>query len=278
MLFTLRVRGEELGGELLVVLARHARADAVLHEAREGGQARDGRIDALLEQLAVEDDLALGDVAGEVGDGVRDVVVGHGEDGDLRDGALGALDLARPLVQGGEVGVQVARDSPCGRDLAADGGDLAQRLAVVRHVRHDDQHVHVALVGEVLGRGQRAARRDEALDGGVVGEGEEHDDVGENAAVLEGVDEEARHVVLDAHGGEDDDEGLVGGEDLRLADDLRGEPVVRQAVAGEDGQLLAADQGVHPVDAGDAGLDEVPGVGARGGVDGHAVHVQAAGS
>ena len=43
-------------------------------------------------QLAVDVHLALCDVAREVGDGVRDVVVGHGQDGQLRDGALAPLD------------------------------------------------------------------------------------------------------------------------------------------------------------------------------------------
>ena len=140
--------------------------------------------------------------------------LGHRENGDLGDGALGAFDLARPLVQGREVRVQVPRVALAGRDLAADRGDLAQGLAVVRHVGHDDQHVHVALVGQVFRRGQRAPGRDDPLDGRVVGKGKEHDDIGKNAACLEGIDEEPRHVVLDAHGGEHHDEWLVGGEDL----------------------------------------------------------------
>lgn len=38
--------------------------------------------------------LALRDVAGEVGDGVRDVVVRHRQDGQLCDGALATLNAA----------------------------------------------------------------------------------------------------------------------------------------------------------------------------------------
>ena len=48
---------------------------------------------------------------------------------------------------------------------------------------------------------------------------------------------------------------------------------MRQAGAGEYGQLLAADQGVQAVNRGDAGLDELGGVRARGGVHGQAVYV-----
>ncbi len=53
-----------------------------------GWAAPDGRIDALLVQVAVQHDLPLGDIAGQVGDGVCDIVVGHGQNGNLRYAAL----------------------------------------------------------------------------------------------------------------------------------------------------------------------------------------------
>lgn len=43
---------------------------------------------------------------------------------------------------------------------------LSQSLGVGAHVRQDDQDVLLALVGQVLRRGQRQARRDDALDPG----------------------------------------------------------------------------------------------------------------
>lgn len=56
-----------------MVFARVALADGGLHETRERGEDVDGRVDALVVQLAVDEDLALGDVAGQIGDGVGDV-------------------------------------------------------------------------------------------------------------------------------------------------------------------------------------------------------------
>ena len=50
---------------------------------------------------------------------------------------------------------------------------LAKGVGVRRHVREDDKHVEVALVGQVLGRGQRQTRGDDALDRGIVREVEE---------------------------------------------------------------------------------------------------------
>lgn len=57
--------------------------------------------------------LSLCDVAREVRDGVRDVVVGHGEDGQLRDAALAPLYAPSTLVDGGQVGVHVTCGCTC---------------------------------------------------------------------------------------------------------------------------------------------------------------------
>ena len=49
----------------------------------------------------------LANLPREVGNGVRDVVVGHGEDGELRDGAVLPDDAPRALVDGRQVRVHV---------------------------------------------------------------------------------------------------------------------------------------------------------------------------
>ena len=48
-------------------------------------------------QLSVDVDLSLGDVTSEIRDGMGDVIVGHGEDGDLSDGAVTSLHSAGTL-------------------------------------------------------------------------------------------------------------------------------------------------------------------------------------
>lgn len=70
------VFGVELVGDVAVVLARAALADGGFHEAREGGEDVDGWVDAFVGEAAVDEDLAFGDVACQVGNGVRDVCVG----------------------------------------------------------------------------------------------------------------------------------------------------------------------------------------------------------
>ena len=70
-------------------------------------------------QLAVDVDLPLCDVPGEVWDGVGNVVVGHGQDGQLRDGALAPLNA--PCSGGragqGRGGSKVSVEQQAGRHV-----------------------------------------------------------------------------------------------------------------------------------------------------------------
>lgn len=54
-------------------------------------------------------------------------VVGHGEDGDLSDGAVTSLHSARPLVDGRQVRVHVTRETSAARHLLSGGGHLEER-------------------------------------------------------------------------------------------------------------------------------------------------------
>ena len=82
-----------------------ALADAVLHQTGQAGQHVDGRIDGLPVHLAVQHDLPLGDIPGQVGDGMGNVVVGHGQNGNLRHAARPSGHDARSLVNGCQVAV-----------------------------------------------------------------------------------------------------------------------------------------------------------------------------
>lgn len=67
------VLGVELIGDVAVVFARVALADGGFHESGQGGEHVDGWVDAFIVQLAVDEDLALGDVTCQIGDGVCDI-------------------------------------------------------------------------------------------------------------------------------------------------------------------------------------------------------------
>ena len=85
-----------------------------------------------------------------------------------------------------------------------------------------------------------------------------------------------RGIVRDAHSDEYDRKGAgVPVAQPRIEGDLRGQAIVRQPRSGEQGQLLAAHQAVHEVDARHAGLDEIARQRARRRVDGQPVDAHA---
>ena len=187
---------------------------------------------------------------------MRDVVVGHREDGELRHRAGLVLHDPRALEDRREVGVHVPGVTSAPRHLFARGGDLAQRLAVVRDVRHHHQHVKPVHERQMLGARQARARREQALDGRILRLVQEEDAPFEGAARGEPVEERARLALGDADGDEDHREGLAAGC-ARVLDDGRGELERGQTGPGEHRKLLSAHQRVHAVDGGDPGLDEI---------------------
>ena len=204
------------------------------------------------------------------------VIVRHGQDRDLRHGTGFAAHHARALVERGKVGIQVARKSLSAGNFAFAGAELTQRLGVRRHVRHDDEDVHPLLEGQIFGGGQRAARRQNTLDDGIIREIQEHHDLLQHAGFVERTAEVFGHVVLRAHCGEDDTElffSLVA--DAGLPRDLHGKLVVLHAGAGENRQLLAANQRHKRVDRRDTGVDVVLRIDAGHGIDGRSVDVGA---
>ena len=254
-LATLGVDRVDLVGPLPVV-GRGLRADARPHEPGQGGQHVDRRERPLPVEFPAQHDLAFGDVAGEVGNRVGDVVVGHREDRQLRHRPVAPADHAGPLEDRGEVGVHVAGIAPPSGNLLPGGAQLAQRLAVVGDVGQHDEHVHAALERQVLRLRQREPGRQQALDGRVAGAVEVEHAAREGVARLEAPEEVLRLPLGEAERDEDHRERL-GARRARVGHHPRRELEAREAGAREDRQLLAAHEGVHPVDGGNAGLDEV---------------------
>ena len=61
---------------------------------------------------------------------------------------------------------------------------------------------------------------------------------------------------------------------MGLTSYLGGKFIVRQPAGRKGGQLLSANQGIHPVDGRDAGDNEIARIGATSWIDGEPVHVE----
>ena len=159
-----------------------------------------------------------------------DVVVGHGENGNLGNGAAAAFDHAGPLIQGGKVGIQIAGIAFPAGDFSFGGRKLPAGLRIGGHIRHHHQDMHIQVKSQVFRRRQGTAGSEDAFDNGIVGEIEEHGHSAQHAAFLKAAPEEIGYVVGNAHGGEDNGEfrSLVVGY-FCLADDLSGQLVMLHA-------------------------------------------------
>ncbi len=128
------------------------------------------------------------------------VIVGHGQNGDLGHGTLLALHDARPFVQAGQIGIEVAGVSLTAGNLALGGGELPQGFAVAGHVGEDDQNVLAQIKGQILGNGQRCLGGDDTFHDGVARQIQQHDYPVHHVGGLEGALEIIRHVVLHVRG------------------------------------------------------------------------------
>ncbi|CRK49095.1 hypothetical protein BN1723_008386, partial [Verticillium longisporum] len=139
------VLGVQLVGNIAVVLAGHALANGRLHETRERGKNVDGRVDTTVVHGSVDENLALRDVASQIGNGVGNVLVGHGQNGDLGDGTVTARDTTSSLVNGRQIRVHVTGETTTTGHLLTGGGDLTKSVAVGGQIRKNDQNVLLEL-------------------------------------------------------------------------------------------------------------------------------------
>src|SRR5699024_6900139 len=150
----LGVAGEKLVSHVLMILSGITFADAVLHQTGQRRKNAYRRIDRLAVKLSVKYDLSLGDISRKVGDGMGDIIVRHGQDGDLGDRSCSAPDDSRALIKSGELTVQISGISFTGGDFSFGGGNLTHGLAEGGDIRQDDQDVHAFFKSQILRGGK----------------------------------------------------------------------------------------------------------------------------
>ena len=138
---------------------------------------------------------------GKTGKTNSNTVVGHGENGNLGDGAVATLDTSGTLVDGGQVSVHVSGVTTTTWDLLTGGGDLTKGISVGGHVGENNQHVLLQLVRVELGGGEGETGSDDTLDGGVVGEVQEERDTLHGSVLLEILLEKAGSFHVDLKSG-----------------------------------------------------------------------------
>lgn len=91
-------------------------------------------------------------------------IVRHGQDRDLGDRTVTALDTTSSLVDGRQIRVHVTRVTTTTGHLLTSGRHLTKGITVGGQVGQNDQDVFLELVGVVLGGGQSKTRCDDTFD------------------------------------------------------------------------------------------------------------------
>ena len=199
-----------------------------------------------MKSICIEVELALGDVARVVRDGVRHVVAGHRRHRENRYRAR-AVEVYRLLVACGELGVEVARIAAVRGNLLHRDRDFLHRVGERRHVGEKNENI-LALKRELLGDRERDIGDENALDRRVCRRVDEHDSLRKRARLVERRAELEVLVVLEPHAADDDYVRVC------LQRDAGEKFVVGFAGLCENRELLRDDERVEEVDHRDVRL------------------------
>jgi hypothetical protein len=147
-----------------VILSCAALANGRFHETGERRQYVDGWVDTLVIKLTIDEDLAFRNIACQVGDRVRNIVVRHSQNGNLSNGAVSTFDTTCTLIDGRQISVHITRVTTSTRDFFSGSGDLTQGIAVGGKIGKNDEDVLLKLVGVVFGGGEGKTRGNDTLD------------------------------------------------------------------------------------------------------------------
>ncbi len=117
--------------------------------------------------------------------------------------------------------------------------------------------MHVLFEGQILRRRQCHTRRGNSFNRRVIGQIDKQHRPLNGAGVGQVVNKELGGLKGNAHHSEDNRKRLAFSANRCLPCQLGGHLIMRQTRTGEDGQFLAANQRVQPIDGTDTGLDKL---------------------
>jgi hypothetical protein len=218
-------------------------------------------------QVSVDKDLAFSDVSSQIGDGMGDIIIGHGENGQLGDGTILADDSTGSLVKSRQIGIHITGIPSSTWHLFSGSRDFSQSVCVRTHISQDDKHVHFFFVSEILSSGKSKSGGNDTLDGWIIGQVHEEDHSVHRSVDLEVSLEESSCLHIDSHSCENNSEVFLGVimnvlllDKGSLSTNLGSDFIVRKTSSGEEGNLLSSSDGVHDVNSGDTSLDHFLGV------------------
>mmetsp|Transcript_34043 Transcript_34043/g.50535 ORF Transcript_34043/g.50535 Transcript_34043/m.50535 type:complete len:228 (-) Transcript_34043:1446-2129(-) len=209
------------------------------------------------------------------------IIVRHGKNGQLGNGTVTSNHTSSTFVNCGQICVHVTRVSTTSRNFFTGSRDLTQGISIRGHIRKNNQHMQVTLVGQILSGGKRQTGRNNTLNGRIIGQVQEQGSTLHSTTFLEVSTEETGGLHVDTHSSKDNSEVLLVTIDSvlllhqrGLTRNLSGDLVMRKTGSREDRNLLSTGNGVHHIDSRDTGLDHGFRVITRRGVNGLSIDIK----
>ena len=209
-------------------------------------------------ECTVEYNLPFGDIACQVRNRVRDIVIWHCQNWQLCHRTVDACHNSCAFIDCREFAVKISRESFSAWNLAFGGGYFTHRLRKGCHICENDKDMFVLLKCQIFCDGERYFWCDKTLHDRIVCQIQEHDYVVGYTAFFKCALEKFRNVMLDTHRSKYNSKFFIGIISERsLFYNLSGKLVVWKTVSGKNRKLLSSNQCGQTVDCRDTGADIV---------------------
>lgn len=232
-------------------------------------------------QLSVQVNLALCNVPSQIRYWMSYVIIWHGQYWELSNGSVLALDSSSSLIYGWEISIHVSRIGSSSRNLFSGGWDLLKSIGILRHVGHDNQHMHLLLIGQILCSCQGQSWRDYSLNCWIWGLIHEQSHSFHGSVLLKVCHEEPWGLFVHTHGCKDYGKVLIRVimnvlvlDQRSLSAKLSSNLIVRKTIGWEQRYLLSSGYWVHDINCWDSCLNHFLGIDSVVGIYRHALNVQ----
>mmetsp|Transcript_17593 Transcript_17593/g.38076 ORF Transcript_17593/g.38076 Transcript_17593/m.38076 type:complete len:323 (-) Transcript_17593:344-1312(-) len=264
-----------------MVITRHALTNGRFHQTGQGGEHVDRWENALGVKLTVKVDLSLCDISSQIRNRVGNIVVRHRQNGQLRNRPVSPHNTSCPLVDSGQIGIHITRVTTPSRNLLPRGRNLTQSISVRTHIRQDDQHVQIPLVGQILSSRQREPGGNDTFNRRIVCQVQEQGGTLHGTTLLEIGSEKTGSFHIHSHSTKHNGEvllvrisGILQLNEGGLTGNLSGNLIMGQSSSRKNGDFLSTGNRVHDINGRNTSLDHGLGIITRGGVDGLPVDIQ----
>mmetsp|Transcript_28453 Transcript_28453/g.78164 ORF Transcript_28453/g.78164 Transcript_28453/m.78164 type:complete len:354 (-) Transcript_28453:91-1152(-) len=209
------------------------------------------------------------------------IIIGHGQNGQLGNGTVSSHDTSGTFVNGGQIRVHVTGITTTTGNFFAGGRHFAQGIGVRGHVGQNDQHVQITFVRQVFRRGESETRGNDTFNGGIIGQVQKERRPLHGTGFFKVGSKEARRFHIDSHGSKHNGKvffvgihGILLLHQGSLTSNLSRHFIVGQTGGGENGNFLSAGNRVHDINGGNSRLDHGLGVIARTRINGLTIDIQ----